>query len=148
PFWFQHQQLHSELVGVLLQLSRGLRHEREARVATERRLSELTGDVALAAREIGRVETASSRGPPEPARQASSEVHQLTAQPHKRVDQQAAGLGARLDTLSQTATDIGARVAALTRSATEMTASIASLGTNDGLIEQRLAALEPDLATL
>ena len=165
PFWFQHQQLHAELVGVLLQLTGELRQEREARVATERRLAQLTSDVAQAAREIARVETEADRGLRERARQANGEIHRLGAGLHARIDELAAGLaelraasaqlpvdvanaGARIDALAQTSTDIGARVAALARAAAETGASIASLAAADGSVERRIAALEPEFEAL
>ena len=155
PFWFQHQQLHSELIGVLLQLTRGLRHEREARAATERRLAQLTGDVALTTREIGRVETASTRGLDERARQATSELHQLGTRLHDL----AAGLAARVDAMAQTGTDVGARVAALEPEFASLRAGSETFFTNatahlDGLTrsvrrtEQSLSRTEHSLSTL
>jgi len=134
PFWFQHQQVHSELTGVLLELTRGLRHEREARVAAEQRLAQLVGDVAVATREIGRVETASARDLDEHARQTSDEIHQFSRRVYDRIADLAAGVAARIEGLAQGATDMGVRMEALAHGATDTSA--------------RVAALEPEFASL
>jgi 2-polyprenyl-3-methyl-5-hydroxy-6-metoxy-1,4-benzoquinol methylase len=136
PFWFQHQQVHSELSGVLLQIARELKHEREARIATEQRLEQLA--------------TLESFGSGVASLRAESERIQ-------------GDLATRIEALAQTATDMGARVAALARAAAETGASVASLRTGTdssftntaahldgltravGMTEQSLSTLEQRL---
>jgi glycosyltransferase involved in cell wall biosynthesis/2-polyprenyl-3-methyl-5-hydroxy-6-metoxy-1,4-benzoquinol methylase len=169
PLWLQHQHLHSELVGVLLRLTRQVQEEREARVATDRRQSQLTGDVAAAAREVGRVEAKLGHSMHERALQVDGEVQRLGARLHDRFAELAAGLAElrtasatlpeliasvrsesarsrddlaqRIAALEQTATDIGARVAALAQTATEAGASLTSLGAADRVLDRRIDAL-------
>ena len=113
PFWFQHRQLHTELVGALLQVTRGLHHEREARAATERRLAQLTTAIASTTTEIGRVET-----------QMGSALHDRTLQTAGEVQ----AIGARLEHLSGELQRVSeARLGALDARVQEAAAALASL---------------------
>jgi glycosyltransferase involved in cell wall biosynthesis/2-polyprenyl-3-methyl-5-hydroxy-6-metoxy-1,4-benzoquinol methylase len=155
PFWFQHQQLHSDLIGVLLQLARGLHHEREARVATERQLAQITGDVASAAREIGRVETHVGQSLEERARQTSGELQGIHARLH-RAHEVSDGLIerlARLDALRErvddlTAADAELRAASalLQADASAQLAALTSLGSDVAHVRTDSARGREDLA--
>jgi|GEM_PF-205095 len=221
PFWFQHRQVHSELVGALLQVVRGLHHEREARAANERRFAQLAGTVASVTGEVGRVETQLAQAIDDRARQTSSAVQGIAVHVTElqrigdlsverlgaldgRVERLTAGLAdltaaaaalredgtarleeaaalanelaglrtlssilrkdgaARLATLTaltadianlraastQVKADVDARIAALGGKAVETDASLASLVAGTGMLDRRVGALEPGLASL
>ncbi len=150
PFWFQHQQLHTELAGMLAQLARGLRHEREARGATERRLAQLTGDVRSAMREIGRVETKVGHTLQERTLYVNGELKEITARLERATDV-SAGLSeriARLDALRAPLDALRDRVDGLATAGAELRAASALLQADVAALLATLTPLRSDVAQL
>jgi glycosyltransferase involved in cell wall biosynthesis/2-polyprenyl-3-methyl-5-hydroxy-6-metoxy-1,4-benzoquinol methylase len=155
PFWFQHQQLHSELVGVLQQLGRGLQQEREARVATERRLVQLTADFASASREIGRVETRFGQTLKERTLHVNGELQDIGAR-LKRANEVSAGmierlarldaLGARVDELAAAGAELRAASAHLQADTSTQLAALTSLGLEIASVRAASSQGRKDLA--
>jgi glycosyltransferase involved in cell wall biosynthesis/2-polyprenyl-3-methyl-5-hydroxy-6-metoxy-1,4-benzoquinol methylase len=155
PFWFQHQRLHSELVAVLLQLGRGLHQEREARVATERRLALLTGDVASATREMGGVETQLGQGLQARALRVGGEIHDINSRLH-RASEVSAGLIERLarldalrdrvDDLAAAGVDLRAASALLQADVSAQVAALTSLGSDVAHLRTESVRGREDLA--
>jgi 2-polyprenyl-3-methyl-5-hydroxy-6-metoxy-1,4-benzoquinol methylase/glycosyltransferase involved in cell wall biosynthesis len=129
PFWFQHQQLHGQLVDVLLHLTRAQREEREARSATERRLERLESAMASATGEVGRVERELG--------QAQRDADQALYDRALRVNRDVQELNARLE---HTAAEIR-RVSDATAGLSGLTQRVARLGALEGRVEQTAAGL-------